>query len=383
MIRFPLVLLLLSLSAFAHAKDRPELDGAMRKMFASLMNLEVLATSAEKFASSEHREIALKDLETLIAIQHALPKKMKAEEPGFAAIVREFQAYTKDTRDELVHGNTEYARHRVRTLGAFCLSCHTRLGTPQDYEDLSSRVEALKVSAYDKAGFYAATRQFDKAIASYKLFLDVSPKDEMGIVEYSRALREYVRLLVRVRGSAEDASKALDILAKKKDLPEFDRRLIAAWKKDIAFWVAEKSSPTRDLTSEALIRRAERLVEHAQSLQSFPSDENGDVSFLRATGFLHEALDRDPKADFRARALYLLGISYEALQEPFLWNLHRLFFDACVRENPHTEIAKKCYDRVARSVFFNYTGTGGTRVPEDELKKLAELRDLSAPKGKK
>jgi hypothetical protein len=48
-----------------------------------------------------------------------------------------------------------------------------------------------------------------------------------------------------------------------------------------------------------------------------------------------------------------------------------------VRENPHTPLAKQCYQRYSTKLYFGYSGSGGTFVPGDELKKLGDLRKLS------
>jgi len=365
-------------SPLAYPKERPELDETMKKLFNAFMNLEVMAVSSARFSDAENREVIKRDLDTVSAIKHSFPTKMKSEEPGLMAVLSLFKDYINDTQDQFSRGNTEYARHRVKTMGNFCMSCHSRT-SGADFEDISERVKSLHLDEFEKAELYGATRQFDKAMASYWLLLQSPPKDEMGFVTYTRGLQNYVRLLVRVKQDPDTTLKALDSLSKKKKLPEFDRRMLAAWAKDAAFWTKDKLVVS-DTTSEALVRKARTLIERAQSLHDFAADENGDISYLRASGYLHEVLDREAKSEKRGEALYLLGIAYESLQEPYLWDLNTVFYEECVREFPHSKQSEDCFHRYEKAIYFGFTGTGGTFVPANELKKLGQLRSLSTPK---
>ena len=173
-----------------------------------------------------------------------------------AVILSVFSDYLKDMDEKFKKGNDEYVRHRLRTVTGFCLACHTRVSTV-DFEDASRRVEQIHVTPFQKAEFYAATRQFDKAFFSFKLLLDTTPKDEMGIVQFTRALRHALNISVRVKQDPKMTYDLLDRLSKRRDLPEYDKSLIAAWKKDTAYWLKDPVS-THDLTGEALVQKGPR-----------------------------------------------------------------------------------------------------------------------------
>lgn len=370
------VTILVSLvTAVTFGKERPDLDPTMIRLFNSLMNLEIMAVSPERFKSPENKEIIQKDLETLFRIKHSFPAKMKSEEPGMMAVLSLFTEYIKDTKDNYERGNSEYARHRVKTMGSFCLSCHSRNMPGWDFEDVQNRVDKLPLRDFEKAELYGATRQFDKALASSWLYLEGTPKTELDFIQFTRTLRNHVRLLVRVKQDPIATKKMLDLFAKRKGLPEFDRRLIRAWQKDAEFWVKDKVNSS-DLTPEALFKKAEGLISRATSLQSYPSDDNGDISYLRATSYLHEILDRDAKSKTRGRTLYLLGIAYGSLKESYLWDLDALFFEQCIRENAHTELSRQCFERYIKAIYINQPVFSESFLSEDALKKMGELGAL-------
>jgi len=365
----------------AYAKERPEVKSSMQQMFNSLLNLQPFLASPEKFSNPKNSEIIRKDLNRLATFKHVFPKDMKSEEPGIFTISRMFHETIEDARERFKKGNYDYSRHRLRTATAFCFNCHSRVPSEKNFEDLQKRVEASQLTPFEKADVFAATRQFDKALKSYTDILAVAPKTTMDVVEYTRSLRRALSITVRVKQNPKETLELIDSVAQRKDLPEFILRLAQQWQKDAQYWLDDKSS-AKKMTPEELVEKANKLIERAETLQSFPADENGDISYLRASNYLHESLDESPQNKSRIEALYLLGVAYSALQDPTLWDLDRLYFESCIREAPHTEYAKKCYQRYSEKVYMGYTGSAGTFIPDDEQRRLEELRKLSDSKTK-
>ncbi|NBX92545.1 MAG: hypothetical protein EB120_00290 [Proteobacteria bacterium] len=352
----------------------------MQQMFTSLLNLQPFLVSPEKFRSPKNRAIIQKDLNQLANLKHAFPNSMKNEEPGIYAISRMFHGYLEDTRDRFKAGDYDYARHRMRTVTAFCFSCHSRIPSEKNFQDLQKRVESSQLSPFEKADVFAATRQFDKALKAYTDILSSSPTDGLGIVEFTRSLRRALSITVRVKQDPKETLALIDSISQRKELPEFVHRMADQWKKDAQHWL-EDGDAKKKMSPEELIQKAQKLIERASSLQTFPADENGDISYLRASNYLHAALDDNPGSKLRVEALYLLGVAYSALQDPTVWDLDRLYFESCIREAPQTDLAKKCYRRYSDKIYMGYTGSAGTFIPEDEVKRLEELRKLA--EGKK
>jgi len=375
-------LICLVVSASGWTKERPEVKGAMQQMFTSLLNLQPFLASPEKFRNPKNAEIIRKDLKQLATFKHVFPKNMQAEEPGVFAISRMFHETIKDAEERFRTGNYDYSRHRLRTVTAFCFNCHSRVASEQNFQDLQKRVESSQLTPFEKADVLAATRQFDKALKSYTDILAGVPNSHLSLVEYTRSLRRALSITVRVKQNPKETLELIDGVAKRKDLPEFIIRLAQQWRKDAQFWMDEKESKKK-LSPEELIAKAQKLIERAEKLQSFPADENGDISYLRASNCLHEALDESPLSQSRGEALYLLGVSYAALQDPTVWDLDRLYFESCIRELPHTDLAKKCYHRYSEKIYMGYTGSAGTFIPEDEQKRLEDLRKLAEEKTSK
>ena len=82
------IVAIMSLSALAIAEGQPQLDGPMRQVFQSLMNLQPFATSAERFADPKNREIIQKDMKVVVGLRHRIRQmwqKLSREWPSSLA----------------------------------------------------------------------------------------------------------------------------------------------------------------------------------------------------------------------------------------------------------------------------------------------------------
>lgn len=348
----------------------------MRDAFASLTGLLPLTSSRAALKDPKNAAAIADGLDTLAGLRHAFPEDPKAQEPATAALAALFARYAQDTKRRFDAGEVEAVSLRVRTLTSLCFTCHSRERAPADFADVQQRLDGMKLAPLEKAQAQAATRQFDAALETYRALLDSKPANERALLEYARALQDTMAILVRVKDDAKATAALLDALAKRDDLPPFMRGTVAAWRADVAAWQKERFDALK-ASPEALYRRAQELVQQANGARTFLADERHDVAYLRASGYLNLALGKNPKLKTRGEALSLLGVCAGALKSPLLWDVDLLFFEACVRENPKTKLARRCFQQLSDRVYLGYTGSSGTHIPEDELERLTELRALA------
>lgn len=371
------LLLAAALSATPDAGTPPAPTRAtMRDAFLSLTGL--LPVTATRAAVKDPKNAATisRGLETLAELRHAFPEDPKAQEPATAALSTLFARYAADTQRRFEAGESEAVGLRVRTLTSLCFTCHSRERAPADFADVHQRLDAMTLAPLEKAQVLAATRQFDAALAAYRALLDAKPEGERALLEYARALQDTMAILIRVKDDAKATAALLDELQKREDLPPFMRGTLAAWRADVAAWQKEKFDALK-ASPDALFRRAQELVQKANGGRTFLSDERRDVPYLRASGYLNLALAKNPRLKTRGEALALLGVCAGALRSPLLWDVDLLFFEACVRENPKTKLARRCFQQLSDRVYLGYTGSAGTHLPEDEFERLTELRALA------
>lgn len=348
----------------------------MRDAFMSLTGLLPLTSNRAALKDPKNAAAIADGLDRLAGLRHAFPEDPKAQEPATAALSNLFARYAQDTRRRFEAGELEAVGLRVRTLTSLCFTCHSRERAPADFADVQQRLDGMTLAPLEKAQVLAATRQFDAALETYRGLLDTRPANERALLEYARALQDTMAILVRVKDDAKATAELLDALGQREDLPPFMRGTIAAWRADVTAWQKERFDAMK-ATPDALYRRAQALVQKANGARTFLADERHDVAYLRASGYLNLALGKNPKLKTRGEALSLLGVCAGALKSPLLWDVDLLFFEACVRENPKTKLAKRCFQQLSDRVYLGYTGSSGTHIPEDELERLTELRGLA------
>lgn len=368
--------LLLLVAAAPDAGLPPPTRQVMHGALEALFGLEPLLAHPERLRDPLQAEDVARRLDVLGNLEHAFPADPKAQEPATAALSGLFSQYARETRRRFTLGDRDTVQARVRTLVSLCFTCHSRERASTDYLDMERHLDALKLPPFDKAQYLAATRQFDKAIDALGSVVAQPARDERALLLQARAIRDLLTLLVRVKDDAKATQAFLDGLSKRDDLAPFLRRPVATWQRDVAAWRKEGFDANR-ATAKELFTRGKVLVLKASGPRSYLPDEQFDVAYLRASGYLNLALAREPKLPQRGEALFLLGLCAGALKSPLLWEVDQLFFEACVRENPKTPLARQCFTQLSERIYFGYTGSSGTHVPDDELERLSTLRALA------
>jgi hypothetical protein len=181
---------------------------------------------------------------------------------------------------------------------------------------------------------------------------------------------------VRVRKDPSAGGKLVAMVIAEPSAPVFLKARAVRWRDSIEKWKAEP--PVRTMNGEQTWAKTKRLLREASEMQNYPADHSADVLFLRVSAAAHDTLSLAPDGPHAAEALHAAGVAYEALGEPALWPLHEIYFEACVRQAPHTAIAAICYKRYEESVYFGYSGSGGMSIPPDVERTLRELRALGS-----
>jgi hypothetical protein len=92
---------------------------------------------------------------------------------------------------------------------------------------------------------------------------------------------------------------------------------------------------------------------------------------------MHELMSRFPESPFLAEGLFLIGMSYDVLQDLGLWSLHQMYYQACIEKQPHSKLARRCYERYKDSIVFGYSGSSGIHIPPAVQLDLSRLENLA------
>jgi hypothetical protein len=258
-------------------------------------------------------------------------------------------------------GQYEYARGLIRTTAAACIECHSALRKGAVFDQGLDPTDLLGLTPLERARFQRALGRNDAAFHELSRALKATDWESSSWYENEEMLHELLSLEIRERKSGDRLTGILTETESKTGLPRYLRSDIRQWLEDLRRWTREKKPPN----PEALLRQA---FMHAEG----PWDRKNEIGILRAISGLYDRLGKQSgirEADLQ----FQLGRAFEALSPKLQETLHERFYESCIRLSPHTPRSEECYLRLERSVILGFTGSFGTRLPEQEKKRLLEL----------
>ncbi|MGH8502726.1 MAG: hypothetical protein ACREVE_09715 [Gammaproteobacteria bacterium] len=336
------------------------------------------------------KAVVLEHAQTLADLAHAVrddaARKM-TRPPGDAdaslpILAGQFAEDARAAYAALRGGQFDYGVDLLRSVTSHCLACHTRHeadpGIPRF--PLSPKMDAL--GRVEQADLLTAIRRFEEALAEYQAIAADDKFANAHQIEWERAVRHGLSLAVRVKQSPEAALQIVEDARTQGAAPEFLRQNAARWEAALNKWKAETAAGAGKNpadTEPALYERMKRLFTEAQAAQEYPAYKGANVEYLRASAAAHDLLARFPDSKRAAEALYIAGMAYDVIGDATVWPSHQLYFEACVHRAPHSQMAARCYERFEQAVYLGYSGSGGTFIPEDMVKRMTALKRIAEP----
>jgi hypothetical protein len=352
----------------------PELKATMKGNLSAVVALQPLLASPSAFRDPANAPTITSSLATLARMKHQFLRPA-TQEPA-AAIAELFAESVRRAQTDFASGQADPARMRLRGLTGLCLSCHSRQISAADFAAAGRAAEGASLQPLERAGFLAATRQFDAALALWGDALSVPRQTDADAFEQLQALRAALSVAIRAKDDASTTVSLLRGQCERGDQPTWRRRACERQLADARAWEAEHFSAAT-ATPAQLYERACALIEASGAAEGLLARDEERVKLQRATAYLSLGLERDPKAKWRGEALYRLGVATGATLDPELWELDSLYLEACVRENPHSALGQRCIERLSERTLLDYTGSGGTRLPPEVAEHLEQLRQLA------
>jgi hypothetical protein len=352
----------------------------MQSLSKTLAELMTDITSDARFETPANKKKIEGHAKTLSKLAHDLNLKGTNRpdlDPSIVMLSQLFSDEADYAYQELKRGHRAYARDRLRSLTGYCIACHTRTQSGPQFSNLPLNPTTEKLSSIEKGEFFVATRQFDRALQEFQGILEDELAPLRRSVEWEKASRYALAIAVRVKKDPNLAQGTVDRIIAAKNAPYFIKQNAREWQKSIQDWMNE--APRKAQTEEGYRLESMRLLAEAHKIQKYPMDRSGDVAYLRASAAVHEWLQM-PKSGKNTNEAYLMaGVCYEVLRPLNLGELHEMYYEACVRQEPHTPTAELCYQRYEQSIYVGYTGSGGMHIPSEIKAKLADLEAMAHP----
>lgn len=341
-----------------------EVKTSMQSLLEPLRKLQPYLANEEAFTDPENSDEIAKLIQVLRNDFHSLeeiPSRYKTL-PGFKENISNVADLLDDSGRRFNEGKRAYAWWRARRIPMDCFSCHATYKVTSTYSN--EAVIDSSLDPLDRARFLLATRQFSSAQETLTLVLH-DPEYRMY---YDEALRSLLLVVTRVAQDPKDGITLFQNIIKTADLPSDDKHTVERWIASLRSWSTSKKVQDRDelSTGEKLILTGSKHgIDFAQD----------DVALLRGTALVHKAIESGSlSGEQRKKALYLLGFAYAHLPQFFTEGWGEMYLEQCIEEFPNTQEAKWAFAMYKDKVLDDFTGSGGSNLPDEIKLHLEDLR---------
>ena len=353
-------------------ENQTETRVIMAQIFSSLTSVLPMSMDSKDFNDPKNRDKILGELRKMRDGTSSLVDHTKRFEGSYGFIAKSMSRDIKDIYHWYEKGAISESRYLLQQVTENCVSCHMKLPDPghaPKMDHFFKDVAVTKLSAPEKARLQVALRQFDDALTTWEEMFKTWPKpSELFAMD---TLPEYLKVVIRVKGDMKRATATLDALIKRNDLPKFMSREITAWRSSLGKLASEMAKSGNQLS------RAEKVIQNARRTMDYPMDRSGLVDYITASALLNKFMNTKAiTAEQTSQGYYLLGVT-EALIGRSTWLTQTdYYYEAAVRAAPKSASAFKAFDALEQQILMEYSGSGGTSIPEDIQANLDELRGL-------
>jgi len=324
------------------------------------------------FSDPKNRERILSDLRNMRDGTNALVEHTKKFEASYGFIAKSMSRDIKDIYKWYDRGATSEARYMLHQVSENCVSCHMKLPDPGHaprMDHFFKNVAVGKLSPAEKAQLEVALRQFDNAMITWEDMFKTWPRpSELFAMD---TLPEYLKVAIRVKSEPRRALITLDTLSKRTDLPTFMSREVDAWKESLKKYSSEVNKKGSELV------RAEKIIKNARTTMEYPMDRSPLVDYIVASSLLNQYMQaKSISPENMAKGYYLLGITESLIGRTTWLTQTDYYLEASVRAAPKSKVASKALDALEQQILMEYSGSGGTNIPDDIQSNLDELRNL-------
>jgi hypothetical protein len=341
-----------------------EVKEGMHTLLTPLRELQPFIADQDQFSDPANKEkvaALLQDMRKNFHSLESIPSSYQ-KVPGFKENLTLMSDLLDDATRRFSEGKVSYAWWRARGIPSSCFACHSTYKVSSTYANEGAIDPSL--NNLDRARFLLATRQFPQAQEALLQVL----KDPNFRFSYDEALRSLLIVVTRVNKSPNGGIALFkDVLATSR-LPEEDTHEVRGWIESLEKWRDSKTPTEKDPLAageKLIVKGAARGLEYYQD----------DVSLLRGTAMIHDVLEKEGVTpEQRRRGLYLLGFAYSSLPGYFAESWAGMYLEQCITEFPATKDAQRAY-RVYRDMTAEeFTGSGGTHLPDEVKLHLESLR---------
>jgi hypothetical protein len=348
----------------------------MQGMSQALSQLMPLIVSDERFANPKNRQTIESSIAVIKGLSHQImnQKQLVGSDPSLQFFSRKLVDDILAVEALMKSNHLPAARQVMGRVTNYCFACHS-MGPDNDHElALTLKPNLEGFSNLEQAEYFGSVRQFIEALNHYDLALKDKGKP-LSAEQWDRVAKKSLAIAVRVKQHPRLALELVSQMGHDKAIPAPMKKKVNLWRQGIRDWIDFEEDPKRKVpTSPAMKFEEAKLIVSKlgidEKLQQ-PFSDTYFIDYLRASALLGTILKETTDKGIYGQSLFYSGVFAEALKEINMWTLHEPYYEACIRYQPKTALAKGCYKRLDESV--KNDSDSGLKIRLDELKVIAGL----------
>ena len=216
-----ITVVIFSTTLLAQKTPTQEVPSTMVRFLNEIETLQPYMVSEKRFSAFENQFNIQTRLNNLAQISTELTHEERLATPFFGAITKLLPKHMAELKDAFQAGHKEYARDLLNATLDGCSSCHNQISA-KDSHLWKFSPATVEGTAFEKAEFLFAVRQYDEALTFYRKVLeDFKPsKIEPVTQDIQDALHKKLNILVRSKRDLKAARKEIEQDLGKPELPE-------------------------------------------------------------------------------------------------------------------------------------------------------------------
>ncbi|HEX4925258.1 MAG TPA: hypothetical protein VFV50_14285 [Bdellovibrionales bacterium] len=329
------IALLMTLTAFLTGATWHD---SMREMSAKLTELLPNLITPEVFMRAEEKAETLKQARALLKMAHDVKelKTAPSSDPQMQAVLTGLRAQIESSIKSMESGRWAHGSRELLSVSRHCIACHSMKLGPERTE---FKPDFSNLSAIQQADYYAATRQFDRAVVQYEKALANPAWAKNNEERWNEAFIRLLAITVRTRNNPSLTLELISRFFDAKTYPQNLKTVAMGWRQQAKEWRKEGSK--LPVTLEAL----RSLVARAERAQGTSREPVALIYYLRASAVAHAYLSA-PEHAADAEALYLAGLAAIGLSAANIWELPETYFKSCVSLKTQSKWTDACSERL-------------------------------------
>ena len=340
----------------------------MNRIYSSMSVLLPLAVQNNGDALAREHDAAKMELENLRSgATHVL---QHAEDPFDQFLARSLVDDFRRARRAFIENNYESAAFFIRESVDDCVSCHMEIVRPHEAplaKGFAKRRPFQRLDTRERMRLALATYQIEDALSIAEAALDdaSTPTHELDDIAL-----DYLLAGVRVARSPRRVAEAIDRLVRRDGLNNGFRSDLQQWSEALDEVV--RHSPLETLSS------ARRQLALAERVGPGRAGMRARVHAIIASRILSDWLASHGPSDERsAEACFEMGRAEQAIGRDYWPPKSDFFFECAIERAPGTELARRAYSALRDDVVQGYSGSSGTHIPIDDLRRLERLASIA------